>query len=254
MSSHERLAELAAEYALSALEPEEHREFEAHVAECDMCMRRVAELRSVTDTIAIGADQLEPPPYLKQRILTAIGETPSAPSLNLFHSFKAGATLWRAVTRPLAVAGAVTILLASVAGLSFWVTRLQDSASTSAFHVATAYDGIAIIAQAERRWDLEPTDLAPGASGFLAYSSDHAAACLVVFGLQGSEDGTYSVRTVSDQEHSPVGALWPIDDALWIIVRDDVTRFDAVEVTLTALGRTMGSQAPVVATVHLTLP
>ena len=52
---------LAAAYVLGALEPDERRAFEAHVAECATCAEEVRALRPVADALAHSVPQRTPP-------------------------------------------------------------------------------------------------------------------------------------------------------------------------------------------------
>jgi anti-sigma factor RsiW len=67
----EELHELAALYALDALDPEDERVFERHLSGCERCRREVESLRDAAGALAYVADPAEPPPGLNQRILAA---------------------------------------------------------------------------------------------------------------------------------------------------------------------------------------
>jgi anti-sigma-K factor RskA len=67
-----------APYALDALDPQEEREFEEHLATCERCRVELAGLREATAALAYGAAGPEPPDALKLRILErAKAERPS---------------------------------------------------------------------------------------------------------------------------------------------------------------------------------
>lgn len=67
MSDHDD----AAAYALRALDPDERREFEEHLAGCQRCREEVAAMRAVVGTLPEPAP-LKPSPELKQRVMTAV--------------------------------------------------------------------------------------------------------------------------------------------------------------------------------------
>lgn len=69
------LHDLAAAYALDALDGAERAAFEAHLAGCPDCRREVAELGDTAATLA-GAAAQAPPPELKRSIMAAISATP----------------------------------------------------------------------------------------------------------------------------------------------------------------------------------
>ena len=68
MTDHQ-WSELAAPYALGALDPEERARFEAHLAECAVCRGEVQSLREVTALLANTAPAAAPPAALRDRIL-----------------------------------------------------------------------------------------------------------------------------------------------------------------------------------------
>jgi anti-sigma factor RsiW len=59
-------------YLLSALPPEDHERFAAHLSTCRACREEVAQLQIVVDTLPMAAPQLVPPPALKDRIMRVV--------------------------------------------------------------------------------------------------------------------------------------------------------------------------------------
>jgi anti-sigma-K factor RskA len=112
------LHSLVAPYALHALDDEERRSFEEHLAVCERCREELAGLRDGAAGLAYGADGPAPPPELKDRILTrARSERENVASIS------ARRRNW---TAPLAAAA---VLAASVAiGLGVW-TATRPSGS-----------------------------------------------------------------------------------------------------------------------------
>jgi anti-sigma-K factor RskA len=109
---------LVAPYALHALDDEEGRSFEEHLAVCERCREELAGLREAASRLAYGAAGPTPPPELKERILAqARSEREDVVSL------PARRRNW---TAPLAAAAAIA---ASVAiGLGVWTaTRPSES-------------------------------------------------------------------------------------------------------------------------------
>ncbi len=101
---------LVAPYALHALDDEEGRGFEQHLAVCERCREELAGLKEAAASLAYGAAGPAPPPELKERILAqARSERENVASL------RARRRDW---TAPLAAAAAIA---ASVAiGLGVW--------------------------------------------------------------------------------------------------------------------------------------
>ncbi|MGY6501594.1 MAG: anti-sigma factor [Acidimicrobiales bacterium] len=71
------LHDLAAAYALDALDGEERARFESHLATCEHCAADVAEMRDTARLLAEG-DQLPPPPEVRTRVMDAIAAEPRA--------------------------------------------------------------------------------------------------------------------------------------------------------------------------------
>src|SRR5215211_362285 len=101
---------LVAPYALHALDDEECRAFEQHLAVCERCREELAGLKEAAASLAYGAAGPAPPPELRERILTqARSERANVASLPQRR---------RNWTAPLAAAAAIA---ASVAiGLGVW--------------------------------------------------------------------------------------------------------------------------------------
>lgn len=66
--------ELVAAAALDALDSADQDKFEANLVMCETCYRELAELREIAGELALLAPLVEPPPHLKQRILSQILE------------------------------------------------------------------------------------------------------------------------------------------------------------------------------------
>lgn len=228
MRSHDELDSLVAGYVLRSLEPEEREAFEAHLVTCDRCAQRVVEMRATAGALALLAEDKEPPPELRGRILAAA----RAEKASTARPRQARKGWWQVLTRPAAVAAVMGLLLLAVVGLAFWVSQLQKSLDTRQLRISRGYQAITIMAQAEHRWRLERTDVAPGANGILSYSSQQSAACLVVWDLPPAQGKRYHAWTLKDGAYTRIGAMWRLGEQLWIIIPGSVDQLDAVAVTL----------------------
>jgi anti-sigma-K factor RskA len=72
MSDHDALRSLAGAYALGVASEAERREFEAHLATCAECRRELAEIRRVSEALAMATPPAAAPsPGLRNRIVDA---------------------------------------------------------------------------------------------------------------------------------------------------------------------------------------
>jgi anti-sigma-K factor RskA len=64
--------ENVASYVLHALPDDEYERFVSHMEGCEECRSEVAELKMAADTLPLAADQVAPPPELKDRIMAVV--------------------------------------------------------------------------------------------------------------------------------------------------------------------------------------
>jgi anti-sigma factor RsiW len=108
--------ELTAGYALDALDPEERRAYEAHLAGCEACQRELESFWQTTEALAIAASGPLPSPDLRERILGAArAERQVVVPLE---------SRRRQVVPLLASAAAVAALVAVAVGL--WASRISN--------------------------------------------------------------------------------------------------------------------------------
>jgi hypothetical protein len=69
--SHQQFEELAAGWALHALEPVDEARFTAHLPTCAQCQQMVADLTDTLTEVAYAAPESAPPPQLRDRIMRA---------------------------------------------------------------------------------------------------------------------------------------------------------------------------------------
>jgi Anti-sigma-K factor rskA, C-terminal/Putative zinc-finger len=109
----EALHDLTAAYALHALDPDEARAYEAHLAHCERCRGELVDLSEGAVALAYAADGPAPPPELRERILAeARADRPNVVPLRPRWAIPA------AVTAVAAVAAAIA--------LAIWATSLSD--------------------------------------------------------------------------------------------------------------------------------
>jgi len=150
---------LVAPYALDALDQQEEREFEEHLASCESCRKELARLRETAASLAYAAPGPAPPAALKERILEqARAERPNVVSLPRRRSW----------TAPLAAAAAVAA--AAAIGLGVWgATR---STSSDPFAAVLAQSGARVVSMGDRG----ALAVAPDGSAAIALSAPNAPA------------------------------------------------------------------------------
>ncbi len=78
----DELHDLAAAYALGALDADEAAAFESHLDACERCRREVVDHSAVVEALA-DAEAVAPPPELRERVLDEIARTPQSPDSGL---------------------------------------------------------------------------------------------------------------------------------------------------------------------------
>ena len=168
--THERWDELAAGYALDALEPAEEVELLAHMEQCSSCRDALRDHEYVAAQLAALADDAHAPPPAWSSIRTGIvGETPVPQVVDL-----AEQRVRRRQPRLLGAAAAVAVLAAGgivvatqVGGKSATQQAISDCRSSSACHVVQLDRGArerAVVLVRDGNARLLPTNLpSPGA-------------------------------------------------------------------------------------------
>jgi anti-sigma factor RsiW len=153
--------ELTPAYALDALDEQDEREYEAHLARCPRSREELASFTETATSLAYGVESPAPPPDLRDRILVrARAERPNVVPLR---------PAWRSWT---AVAAAVAAC--AMIGLGIWAVTLSHSLDRTRSARDQQAHVLAIVADpAARRVALS------GAHGTLVVSHTGAAALLV---------------------------------------------------------------------------
>ena len=83
MDRHDTIGAMLDEYALGQLSPNDRRDVETHLRECDTCTADLRELMVVMEGMAYSVDPVTPPPALKKRVIASLAlqsqETPRTP-------------------------------------------------------------------------------------------------------------------------------------------------------------------------------
>jgi len=123
MTDH-RGTELAAPYALNALDPAEQAEFERHVETCAECRAEVQRFREVTGQLAHGVPRAAPPAELRDRVLRRAREVRPLPVRR-----RPTALIW---------AAAAAVVVAMVGSYGAWRASSEARALRSSLAAAEA--------------------------------------------------------------------------------------------------------------------
>jgi len=108
------LHDLTAAYALDALDPEDAREYEAHLARCERCREELASLSEAASALAYATEAPAPPVELRARILQqARNERPNVVPLR---------PRWA-----LPAAAAAAVAACAAIGLGIWAASLSST-------------------------------------------------------------------------------------------------------------------------------
>jgi anti-sigma-K factor RskA len=132
------LHDLTAAYALDALEPEDARAYEAHLARCGRCRDELASLSEAASALAYAAEAPAPPPQLRERILErARSERPNVVPLRPRWAYAA-------------VAAAAVAACAAI-GLGIWAASLSGKLDRREHALARQEQVARILAQPDAR-------------------------------------------------------------------------------------------------------
>jgi anti-sigma-K factor RskA len=190
MSSEDtEIHDLAAAYALDAVDDDERMAFERHLETCERCRAELASLRETAASLAYAAPPAAPPPELRERILdTARQERPNVVPLRPRRS------------RTTVALGAATAIAAGVAiALGVWNVSLHNSLDTERSARAATERALVVVGDtAAARHDLS------GASGQLVVASSGKAALVLCNLGQAPAGKTYQAWVLSGDK--PVSA------------------------------------------------
>jgi anti-sigma-K factor RskA len=218
----EALHDLTAAYALDALDPDERREYEAHLARCDRCRDELASFSEAASSLAYAVDAAEPSPQLRERILaTARAERPNVVSLRPRWAVPAAVTAVAAV--------------AAVIALAVWVTSLSNQVDRERAN-ASAQERVAAILSAR---DAHSYGVASG--GLLSVTPSGEAA-LVLRRLPPARKGmTYEAWVAETDAPKPAGTFEASGDVTAVALAVRVPHGATVMVTQEKDG---GTKAP----------
>jgi anti-sigma-K factor RskA len=174
--SCEQVDELAGAYALGAVDPDEDRSIGEHLATCDQPHAGARELIGAGAALAAGAEDVEPSPGLRDRLMATVAGTPQEhrpvamvkPTGPVTVDDEPRRPWWR--MQPVAL-GIAAVALALAIGLGAWGLNLnaQLAAREDALRaVASADATFAVAGSAGSGWVIESGDAAQFVAAGLA--------------------------------------------------------------------------------------
>jgi anti-sigma-K factor RskA len=221
------LHELAAPYALDALDADERERFERHLAECERCSAQLADLQEAVAALAFAVEGPEPSPSLRGRILESARAEDGAKVV----PFPRKRWALPAVATIAAVAACAAV------GLGIWASSLSNSLDRERSANARNAQAIDLVGEGA-----QVKALAQGKGGLLVAPGGGRAA-LVVCGLSSAPAGkTYEAWVIEGKTPRPAGLFRGGSGcAPPVLLEREVPTGAIVAVTLEREG---GAQAP----------
>ena len=220
----EALHELAAGYALDALDSDERTAFEKHLAGCARCAKDVRAFRETAALLAFGAEAPEPPVALRGRVLEEARHERPQQSVIVLRPRRALAATG------LAAAAAV----AAAVGLGFWAASLSSSLDAERKALANSGRAAAILA------DERSERLSLGENG-VVIRAPTGEAVMVVRNLSKAPSGKTYEAWVIDAGGPVRAGLFEGGDQQLVLLEERVPEGAMVAVTLEPEG---GSDQP----------
>lgn len=234
----EQFEELSGAYVLDAVTPDERKEAEAHLVQCMKCTRLVQELRSAVAFLPLSIPQVNPPPSLESRVISAIHEDigltamPTQRSRIVQPPRRARRQRWL----PRVLVAAVVLIFCLLGGmgalslsLSHQVTSLQQQLT----HVTNQQQ--ASSAKAYKVLGLAP---AQSASGTLVYFPSQNVTVLIMHGLpQLTGNQVYQGWLIQTKNSKPVmvtsiGLLNNQDGTASLAFEGNVTHYEMTAISI----------------------
>lgn len=226
---------LTGAYALNALDDDERREFEAHLAECPACQQEIREFEATA--AELGSSLAEaPPPHLKAGVMGAISTTrqerpvPRPSTDQTVVAFPKR----RLLDRVLLPAAAILAVL--VVGLAVTVGNLNGRVNELEASTLRVTDIVA--APDLRTWNVDNN----GTTARVVYSATQGQGMFLASGLQPAPDGkTYELWLIGPDGAKPAGLFSGRDGTVSHPMTGDMSAATHIGVTVEPAG---GSPQP----------
>lgn len=212
----ETIHDLAAAFALDALDDQERQEFEAHLDDCDDCRTEVASLRDTAASIAYAAEGPAPPPALRDRVLDSVREERASNVVPLRR---------RRWALP-AVAAVAALAAGTAIGLGVWAASLSGSLDRATTAKSESVRAALILASPDA------TRVPIGEKGQVAVLPDGRAALASPELGRAPAGKTYEAWVVGVDGPEPAGLFKGADGGSLVVLRQPVPKGARVAVSL----------------------
>lgn len=250
MSICKELEELYPAFALDAVDAQDKKRIEEHLATCRDCPEIVASYRSVADMLPLAVPMVEPPDDLKARVLAAT-VSPSRvqqPRLSIWQTLVAGFS--NTLRGP--AFSAITLLL--VLALAIWNISLQNqinqqlaSNQQMSSEMTRQRALVSTIAYSDAQpKHLEATNAAPKAIGRIYAAPELNALALIVYDMPSLEQNkVYQIWLIDPKGDRTSGGTFTVDTAGrgWVLIRapKSLDNYQGIGITVEPAG---GSPKP----------
>ena len=212
---HDTVRELTAAYALDALDRQDEREFEEHLAHCGRCRAEVSAFQEAAALLAYDVETPYPPPALRERILSeARSERPNVVPLRRRWAFPAAA-------------GIAAAAACAAIGLGVWAASLSGKLNSERAARGEQARLVALIGDPDA--SRVPVE---GAQGTLVVNRTGEAALLVT-GLEPAPEGkVYEAWIIEDGKPRPAGTFSSGGESTVVALNEPVPEGAVVAVTL----------------------
>jgi anti-sigma-K factor RskA len=194
----EEVREAAGAFALRALPPEEMREVEAHLAECDL-HEEMASLRATASLLAFAAEEREPPAALQSRIMGAISGADGAQPATPLPFSAVRRREPRRIRPSYAVAAAFALLALGLLAWNVMLLQTDEEPQQVVVPAPTVTGGATSVL-------VRHVTTGPGAGTVLRYIQQEQVSILQITGLPPLEEGrTFQLWTLQGKDVTSVG-------------------------------------------------
>ncbi len=224
-----RYEDLAAAYALGALDDEERREFKEYLTQHPELQAEVEELDEAAKLLALAPQEYEPPPRLRRNLLELVGGEAGPSFADRRQRSRLGALIGPAGL------GMAAAILAVLVGLVVWNLSLQDSNEELRADVRELQgESEALRADAEeiRTYELQGSGAASRAHGQVMTTGEGPAVLMAQDLPPAPEGQVYEAWVLHDGVPQPAGLFEPAGEPAVVAIEAPLEGADAVAVTL----------------------